>query len=233
MKNFIHYILFITFLILTFVLGEVFSLRLNHEKILSKKVIISPIDKNFIEQNEVLKLLNFKDTLLGNIDITKLEKKLKNNKFIANAQVYKDLNNNVFAYIEQYKPIARVISSTSYYIDKDGIKRPLSNHYTENVILVFGNLDKNKQKQVYQLLKKIINDNILKELITEVHIDNYGNYKLRLKNFSPTISFGNNKNIGEKFIKLKAIYSYLTKYKLFKKYKKINLEYNNQVVCKK
>ncbi len=233
MKNTITHILLISLILLTVLLGGIFSNRLDKEVLKSKKVMVFPIDKNFIEPEEIAKLIKLKDTLSGKINVESIEKQLSKNNFIANVEVYKDLNSNLYCYVEQYKPIARVIGSTSYYIDVDGKKRPLSNHYTENVILVYGDLNTKGQDDVYKLLKTINSDNILTDLVTEIHYKKSRNISLRLKEFKPVIKLGSIENLEEKIDKLKAIYSYLNKNKIDNKYKKIQLEYKNQVVCNK
>ncbi len=230
MKKLLVNILFFSLLILTFGLGSYFSTDLKEDVLTQKKVVLHPFDKRFIEDEEVLALLKLKDSSLSKIKVEEIEKKLITNPYIANAEVYMDLNNRLYAYIEQYQPVARIIGRNSYYIDKDGNKKPLSKHYTENVILVFGNLSAKQQKEVYELIQKINADPVLKEIVTEIHLNN-GRYSLRTQALSGNILFGDLNNSEEKLEKLKAIYAYLTKKKLHKKYHQLNLTYHNQVVC--
>ncbi len=232
MKKTLIYISFLSIFVLTIILGGIFSQRLDKEVLKTKRVVISPIDKNFIEADEILKMMNFDDSISGKIDIEKLENHLSKNKFVANVEVYKDLNANVYAYVQQYTPIARVIGKTSYYIDIEGKKRPLSKHYTENVMLVFGNLDNEAQKNVFGLLKKIKKDKILNRKIAEIHYINKDDYRLRLEGFKPVIKLGNLENIDDKFKKLKAIYAYIIQKNMKQKYAEIQLKYKNQIVCK-
>ncbi len=230
MKKALIYILFFSAIIFTFVLGSFFSMQMDKDVLKEKTVVLFPQDKRFIEENEVMKLLKTKDSLLGKIDIKKMEEKLVKNPYIAKAEVYKDLNNKLYAYIEQYKPIARIIGKQSYYIDIEGKKRPLSKHYTENVILVFGNPNAKEKKEIFYLLKQINEDAMLKNIITEIHLGKE-KYLLKTNNLPAQIIFGNTNDSQQKFEKLKAIYSYLINHKLANKYRHINLKYNKQVVC--
>jgi len=230
MKVFLIYILFIVMLIFTFALGAFFSNQMTKDVLKQKAVIISPQDKRFIEDNEVMALINPKDSLLGRIDIQKIEEKLVANPYIANAEVYKDLNNHLYASIEQYKPIARIIGQNSYYLDINGHKRPLSKHYTENVILVFGNINQKQQSEIYELIKKINKDSLLSKIVTEIWVKK-GKYTLKTKNLPAQIILGDTNDISTKLDKLKIIYLYLIQHKLNHKYHRLNLEYNKQVVC--
>ncbi len=230
MKRILVYISFIFILIMTIVLGMFFSSDLQKDLIKQKKVELYPLDKRFIKDEEVLSLLNFKDSVFGKLSVDKIEQKLLTNPYVSNAEVYIDLNNHLYAYVEQYQPIARVIGSKSYYIDREGKTRPLSKHYTENVLLIFGNLNNQKQKEIYRLVKKINSDEILSKIVTEIHVKS-DNYYLRTKDLASEIEFGTMNEADEKFEKLKAIYLYLTKHKFNKKYHQLNLTYHNQVVC--
>ena len=233
MKKILANIIFIFLLILTLGLGKWFSQKFENEKIHDTKVLVYPLDKNFIQVNEIKKMINYKDSILGHIDISQLENQLKKNRFVARAEVYKDLNNNVYAYVEQFTPIARVMGDKSYYIDSQANKRPLSDHYTENVILVFGNPNEKKIQDIYHLIEKINADVFLKEKITEIHLNNQGDYLLKAMDFNPEVYFGDIKNIQKKLNKLKTILLFLKKNHLSNKYVKIDLSFDNQIVCKR
>ena len=230
MKKFITYISFIFILVITFGLGSFFSWELRKDKLKQKRVVLHPMDKRFIEEEEVMSLIKLQDSEMGKVSIESIEKKLEKNPYISKAEVYKDLNNNLYADIEQYKPIARIIGTESYYIDINGEKCPLSKHYTENAILVFGNFNKKQLNEVYKLVKHIKKDPLLNEIITEIHFKNT-KYILRTKDLKADVIFGKTENFSMKLDKLKAMYMYLTHHKLNKKYHQINLEYNKQVVC--
>ncbi len=233
MRKLLVNIIFVLLLVITIALGGLFSSALNKEKIKQTRVVIFPVDKNFIEPDEVKKMIDIGDSLTGKIDIQKIENKLKKNRFVAKAEVYKDLNANIYAYIEQFEPLARVVGNTSYYIDTEGKKRPLSVHYTENVPLVFGNPSKQQQKDIYQLLRQINKDQYLKDNLTEIHIDASGKYKFRASGFKPDIIFGKYEDIAEKLSKLKGILMYLSQKKIKDKYNSLDLQFKNQIVCKK
>lgn len=224
------YILFFVLLLTTIILGKIFSADIQKDLVKEKRVFLYPVDKSFIEEGEIMKSINLEDSIWGHIKVKNIENNLMKNPYVAGAEVFKDLNGRLYAYIEQYHPVARVIGNKSYYIDDHGKKRPLSKHYTENVLLVFGNPGKEQTREIYELAALINEDPLLKEIITEIHLKNR-RYLLKTKDLKAAVLFGDTLDKKEKFDKLKAIYLYLTKNKLNKKYQKINLIYNNQVVC--
>jgi len=231
MKKTITGIATISILASTFLLGHYFDVLAGKESLSSMNLEIYPQEKNFIEADEIRKLIKIQDSSLNEIDVKSLENKLEENAYISNAEVYKDLNGNVVAEIEQYHPMARVLGQTSYYIDVSGAKKPLSNHYTEHVVLVFGELTGDNQKEVIRLIQMINDDRILKDMISEIHLKNK-HVELKIKGLNADIIIDLKGNLEKELYKLKAIYAYLKKEKLENKYQQIDLRYEKQAVCK-
>lgn len=212
-------------------LGRYFDRLFQNEKLQATQLRIYPMDKNFIETAEVQKLIKIKDSSLKNIDVIQMEQNLEKNDYISNAEVYKDLNGRMIAEIEQYHPIARVLGNSSYYIDVNGDKKPLSHHYTEHVVLIFGDLNKENRKEIIDLIKRIDEDEILKNLVSEIHTGKSVT-SLKTVNLSADIRIDIHQNLDRQLFKLKVINSYLTGKKLEKQYKNIDLRYEKQAVCK-
>ena len=231
MKKTIIIIATLLIFVSTLVLGKYFDSLYRKEKLSAMELRIFPMEKNFIETDEVRKMIRINDSTLQNINVVDLEKNLEKNEYIGNAEVYKDLNGRVYAEIEQYQPIARILGNKSYYIDISGEKKPLSQHYTEHVVLVFGELESDNKKPIIDLIKKINNDNILKDIISEIH-SNGKNLWLKTVNLSAKIKIDLYQNVDHQLNKLKIIYAYLTKNQLENKYQNIDLRYENQAVCK-
>jgi len=231
MKIKIFIILTIGLYLLTIVLGNYFNAIAQNDKIAGVQVNIFPMDKTFILTNEIQKMISINDSIYKNIDIGKLEHKLENNDYISNAEVFKDLNGNIKARIEQYRPIARVIGDKSYYIDTDGQAKALSKHYTENVILIFGILtDKNKMP-VINLVKTIYADQDLKDIISEIHIGTQDVF-LKVDQLKANVHVDIHKDLTGQLYKLKVIDTYLINQHKTDQYENLDLRFSNQVVCK-
>jgi len=231
MKNTVLFIAIISILLITLGLGRYFDAISQNEKLQTAQLYVYPLEKNFIEPEEVLKLMPIKDSLYKNVDIAELEQQLEKNDYISNAEVYKDLNGHLIAEVAQYHPIARVMGKTSYYIDINGDKKPLSKHFTERVVLVYGNItDKNKD-QIIHLLKHIYQEEQLRKMIAEIHLKN-DKLHLRINEIPALVVMNNNGNTEQQLKKLKAIYAYLIKNNQQNKYQQIDLRYKNQVVCR-
>ncbi len=98
-------------------------------------------NKLFITHATVSKLLIQNQEAVTNqpkeiIDLNELESALKSNPMIKQAEVFMSVNGELSAEIEQKRPIARVSTNASYYIDDEGGFMPLSTNYTARVPLL-------------------------------------------------------------------------------------------------
>lgn len=104
------------------------------------KFINEEIVKNLLINNDI----NIDSCIIDNINFEKTEKILEAHPAVLNSEIYSDFKGNVQVDILQKEPLVRVITSAnnSFYIDSDGNKLPLSEHYTAHVPIVSGNIDK-------------------------------------------------------------------------------------------
>ena len=167
------------------------------------------------------------------LDLNELEIALNSNPIIKNAEVYVSVNSTLTALIEQKKPIARVNTNASYYIDDEGSYMPLSSNYAARVPLVTGEIEKNNLDNVFKVAKKIYNDEILKKHVVEIHQNNDKTIYLKLRQNSFQVDLGKVKQLDKKFDNLKVFYQKALKDQTLNTYSKVNLQFDNQVVCTK
>ena len=195
-------------------------------------------DNLFITEDMVNKLLiqNKEDVTKVTkeiLDLNELEASLKSNPMIKTAQVHLTVNGEVRADIIQRKPIARVRTNASYYIDDEGLFMPLSSNYTARVPLVTGFINKNNLGNVFKIAHKIFNDQFLKTHIIEIHQNQDKTIVLRTRVLDFKILLGNLDNMDNKINNLKAFYQKAKKDKTLNKYSQVNLQFEGQVVCTK
>ncbi len=167
------------------------------------------------------------------LDLNVLETALNSNPIIKNAEVYVSVNSKLIAKIEQKKPIARVNTNESYYIDDEGFYMPLSSNYAARVPLVTGQIEKNNLDNVFKVAKKIYNDDILKKHVVEIHQNQDKTIYLKLRQNNFKVDLGKVKSLDKKFNNLKVFYQKAKKDKTLNTYSKVNLQFDNQVVCTK
>ncbi|WP_317169086.1 cell division protein FtsQ/DivIB [Flavivirga algicola] len=192
----------------------------------------------FVSNETVSKLLiqkygGVKNVPKETLDLNELENALKSNPMIKTAEVYVAVNGTLNAEIEQKVPIARVSTNASYYIDDEGSYMPLSTNYSARVPLVTGYVEKNNLKNIHKVASKITRDEFLKKNVIEIHqsIDKVVYLKLRQCNF--IVQLGDVNFLNKKINNLKAFYQKNLKEKTLNNYSKVNLQFDNQVVCTK
>lgn len=214
------------------------SFRNNVRKIEEIKVNFLGENNLFMTEASVNKLLIQKANDLPNmpkeiLDLNELENVLKSNPMIKTAEVHLTVNGEVRADILQRKPIARVSTNASYYIDDEGTFMPLSTFHTARVPLVTGHVRKNKLDKVYTLAHKIFNDSFLKMHVVEIHQKEDETFILKTRAFDFEIWLGNLDHLEKKINNLKAFYQKAKKDNSLANYSKVNLQFDNQVVCTK
>lgn len=179
------------------------------------------------------------------VDVERLERILENDPFILNADVFLDARNRVNIKIEQRQPILRIIDNNqlNYYLDRDGKKMPLSNHFAARVLVATGNIppfvpdflsqDKHVLKDLFLMTETILQDQFMNAMVEQIYVSNRGEYSIVPKIGDQKIILGSYHNLDEKIERLKIFYQEALPYEGWRKYKTIDLRYEGQVVCKK
>ncbi|MDG1730630.1 MAG: hypothetical protein P8K68_01520 [Algibacter sp.] len=192
----------------------------------------------FVSHETVSKLLiqnygGIKNVPKETLVLSELENVLKSNPMIKTAEVYVAVNGTLNAEIEQKMPIARISTNASYYIDDEGSYMPLSKNYSARVPLVTGYVEKNNLKNVYTIAQKIKEDEFLKKHVFEIHQDINKKLYLKLRQCDFLVQLGSVEFLGKKINNLKAFYKKNQRDKTLNNYSKVNLQFENQVICTK
>jgi len=195
-------------------------------------------DNLFVTHETVSKLLIQNQESVTNkpkdiIDLNRLESALNSNTMIKQAQVYMSVDGLITAEIEQKKPIGRVSTNASYYIDETGSFMPLSTNYTARVPLITGFIEKNDLGNVYAVAKKIQGDNFLMKHVVVIHQNEDKTIDLKFRNHDFNIHLGSLNLLDKKVNNLKAFYKKAMKDKTLDNYNLVNLKFDKQVICTK
>lgn len=233
-----NYIKLITLLIVLSFLFAFSSIRNIERNVLKVEVNFIGEDNLFITHEMVNKLLIVNKENLHKVpkeilDLNDLETALNTNPMIKNAEVYLTVNGEVIADIKQRKPIARVSTNAHYYVDDEGKFMPLSENYTARVPLVTGYVDKNNLNTVFKMAHKIYYDPFLSKHIVEIYQEQDRTIILKSRTSNFDIVIGDLNQLDKKINNLKAFYQKARKDDSLEKYSKVNLQFDNQVICTK
>ena len=224
--------------------------RQSHASVQDISVKMVNINENhFLDENDIMRLMglnkeNLKGASLDQVDMRQVERKIKREPFVDDAQLYSDLKGNLTVKTSLRRPIARVVRNDGPdgYIAEDGTVMPTSDKFTSRVILVSGdyvhelvkqkNLNTSEEgKQLIELIETIRDDEFWNAQIAQLDIDRKMRITLLPQVGDEIIEFGRPENIDTKFGKLMIFYKEILPRMGWNKYSRVNLEYEGQIVA--
>jgi cell division protein FtsQ len=214
------------------------------------KILIPGAD-NFIEREEVDAILKqSQGVLIGKkleqINLEEIEQKLKANPYIAFATVYADMNGVIHINVKQRQPILRVINASDqdFYIDRNGLKMPISPNFTASVLVANGKIMEHFSGKVDTLITKLAKDlyktafyieqdTLWNEQIEQLIVDDKNDIQLVPRVGNQRIILGTADSLEVKMRNLRAFYGKAMPKVGWDTYKTINIKYTNQVVCER
>ena len=206
-------------------------------------------ENHFLDEDDVVRLMelkkdNLKGASLDRVNMKEVEKKIRRDPFIKDAQLYSDLKGNLVVSAELRRPIARIVRTDGPdgYIAEDGTIMPVSDKFTSRVILVSGpyvkqllsqsNLSKTEESmRLMELINTIRGDEFWSAQIAQLDIDS----KMRITIFPQVgderIEFGRPEDVDTKLKKLMIFYKEILPRMGWNKYNRVNLEYEGQIVA--
>lgn len=211
--------------------------RHESRKISEVKVHFTDSENLYVTEEVVNKLLIQNNQFasgegLETLDLNRVESRLNAHEMIENAEVYLTLNGELAATVSQRKPIGRAIGNASFYLDREGKVMPLSSFYSARVPLLTGFNEQNVS-EVYPLLTHVQSDDFLIKHVTGIRRLAGGKFEVKVRGVDFDLYFGNAENVALKFNNFKAFYKKAQKDEKLNTYKKVNLQFGDQVVCTK
>jgi len=201
--------------------------------------IIDSLNTHFISDSEIRNLIikNHPDIIgkhTTRINKENLEQIINKIPSVKNTEVFTSLRGYLHLEIEQRKPVVRLLKGKGFYIDEEGRRMPLSSNYTSRVLVVSGHIkDKTIETDLMPLVNFITKDEFWSSQINQIYVDSNDEYILIPRVGGQKIEMGKIDNFERKFDKLYALYKDGFSTVGWNKYKKINLKYENQIVCTK
>jgi len=212
---------------------------------------------HFVTKGQLLNMaIGSGNRLLGkklkDISLLSIENRIKNFHELKTAEVYVSIDGNLHIYADQRTPIVRVMPDDGgdYFIDNDGYIFRRRNLYTPRLHIVEGNVTVTKAmldslsildtcikhsvlKDMFGFIKYINNDSFWSAQIDQIYVDGNDEIDLIPRVGNNTIHLGTFENYKGKLRNLAAFYDQVLPEVGWNKYSVINLEYKDQIVCKK
>jgi len=216
----------------------------------------------FLTESELILRLKtqnliYEGQIYEQLNINKIEATILSMPEVRKVQVYKRLNNtwNIDLYL--IKPIARIFNKhgETYYLDSDGKKMQRSDLHTAHTLVFSGDIEDKFDSEtavsiinndslksirdlddIYRISNYVCKDPLLQSLIGQVYLNENNDFIMIPVLGDQQIVFGtahSEKEVREKFQKLKVFYKEAIPYEGWSKYSEISLKYEGQIVCKK
>jgi len=226
------------------------SVKKHTVNITNIKILIPGAD-NFIEREEIDAILKqSQGQLIGRkleeINLHAIEEKIKSNPYIALSTVYADMDGVIHIEISQRQPLLRIISSSGqdFYIDKNGLKMPVSPNFTANVVVANGKILEHFSGRVDTLITKMASDlyktalflkkdTLWDSQIEQIFVNDKDDIELIPRVGNQRIILGNADSLQTKMTNLMTFYKEAMPKVGWDTYKTINIKYTNQIVCEK
>jgi len=201
----------------------------------SLQVEFMDASKLFITEAEIEQILKSmitanRDSLMNEERLAAFENVLDANEMIKSSEVYYSLDGKLSAKIFQREPIARIKDKDFYYLDSEGHAMPLSKNYSSRVPMVYGVQPKDLE-EIYPLLIKIQGDDFFKKHIIAIRKKSKNHYILQVRDREFVINFGRISHLDKKLTNYKVFHLKALEYNKLDDYKRIDLQFGNQVVC--
>jgi cell division protein FtsQ len=206
-------------------------------------------DNHFLNEEDIASLMqidhaNIRGASLSSINFKDIEKRIKKDPFIDDADVYGDLRGNLIVNVELRRPVARIVRNDGPdgYIAEDGTVMPVSDKFTSRVILISGsfvrqllqvqNLNSMEEgRMLMEMIRTIREDEFWRAQISQLDIDQKGKVTILPQVGDENIEFGKVDNMEVKFRKLRIFYKEILPRVGWNKYKRVNLEFEGQIVA--
>ena len=229
----------------------------NAKAALCQKVQIDIQDENtngFITANDIRSRLDANQLYPLNkpmqaVQARKIEEMLKRSPFVKTVDCYKTQDGCVNISVTQRMPIVRIKAANGedYYLDDNNQVMPNS-HYSADLIIATGAISRwYAQNYISHLNAVLCADDLWRNQIVQLNIlpdkgveliPRVGNHVIYIGQLPESNYKSGRKKLIEDFVKKKmnrllAFYKYGLSQAGWNKYEYINLEFDNQIICKK
>ena len=219
--------------------------------------IVDSSDYHFVTRRQLLNLVRGNgDRLLGqpvsSLSLKGIELRVNQLRELREAEVYMSIDGTLNVEVDQRNPVMRVIPDEGgdFFVDEDGVLVIRRNLYTPRLHVVGGDITISQAmlngvsildtsirqtilRDVYHFVKYITRDDFWSAQIDQIYVDNHREIDLIPRVGNHQIHLGTFENYEGKLRNLAAFYVKVLPETGWNKYSMINLEFRDQIVCKR
>lgn len=172
---------------------------------------------------------------MAQINTRSIEETLLRNPFVKEAQCYKTQGGKVVVMLTQRFPVMRIKADNGddYYIDEQGNVMPRS-HYISDLAIATGHITRKYARNVLAPIgDKLLRNRFWHNQIEQINVLHDATIEIVPRVGNHIVYLGLPVNIDQKLARLEKFYRYGLNVAGWNKYSYINLEFDNQIICKK
>jgi hypothetical protein len=162
-------------------------------------------------------------------EFQKIEKELEKIKSIKSIDIYRNSYMRLEIDIKDREPIATIIELNSY-MDSSGVIIKKQHSLIDSIPKIKGIMTEDDKLKILKVITALENDDFFKNKLEFISLKGDDIY-LNIKDFDFDIRFGNEFQLTNKLNKLKGFYLYQFNDLSNKKYKQVDLVYNNRLIA--
>lgn len=211
---------------------------------------------HFVTKKDIQNLVGSGIKVLGqplrDIPLPQIEKRIAGLRELKETEVYTSIDGTLHVCADQRNPVMRVISDNGgdYFVDEDGVVIRKKGLYAPRLHIVSGNINissamldgisvldtivKNSiLKDIYKFVSYINRDDFWSAQIDQIYVDNDDKIDLIPRVGNHKVHLGTMDNYEGKLKNLETFYRKVMPETGWNKYEVINLEFRDQIVCKR
>jgi cell division protein FtsQ len=220
-------------------------------------IIKDSSDYHFVTQKNLMSLVNNGSARIvgrpaGEISVADIENRINVLRELKVAEAYLTIDQKLKIYVDQRDPVMRIMpeSGGDYFLDEDGVIVRRRNLYNPRLHIVRGNVSISQSmlngvsifdtsikrtilRDIYYLVEYINDDDFWSAQVDQIFVDKDDQIDLIPRVGNHVIHLGTAENYEGKLRNLQAFYEKVLPEVGWNKYSVINLEYKDQIVCKR
>jgi cell division protein FtsQ len=220
-------------------------------------IIKDSSDYHFVTKRQLLNIVYENSERISGMPVkdllvSEIEGRLNKLRELKVAEVYVTIDGILNVFVDQRNPVMRVMANDGgdYFVDEDGVVVRRRNLYTPRLHIVGGNINissamlngvsvldtsiKNSiLKDIFNIVNFINDDSFWSAQIDQIFVDNNDEIDFIPRAGNQQIHLGTAENLEGKLRNLEAFYEKVLPEVGWNKYSLINLEFKDQIVCKR
>ena len=194
----------------------------------------------FLNTNEVKRQLQHAKVYplgdrMSDVCTRQIEETLLKSPLVEEVECYKTQTGRVYINLKQRIAVMRIMANNgeSYYIDNQGAFIPSKNNSTDLVVATGDIKHKYAQTTLKQFGLLLFDDPFWRSQIEQLNVLPDGSIEMIPRVGDHIVYLGQPTHLNEKLVRLEKFYRYGLSKAGWNKYSYINIEFSNQIICKK